>query len=452
MNNLIYRLIIFVAIIISLGCKKEWLDKKPDKSLVIPTSIKDLQALLDNDPIINSSDVSLSEIGSDDYYLRPANYQGLYEYEKNAYRWLANIFTDQNTVEDWVNAYKAIHYSNLTLEGIENISMNNENKESWSNVKGSALFHRSWNFYQLSQIFANTYNPSTASTDPGVPLRTKSDINIRYDRGTVQELYDRILIDLKEAAHLLPTSQTINKFNRPTKQAAYAFLSRVYLSMSNYDSALYYADNALNFNNTLVNFNDLNAFDESPLNFNSEILIMKKSSTYFHFYGSRVDTDLFNSYDINDLRKYVYFNELATGVRFKGSYYYYPDLFTGLAIDELYLTKAECFARKGDIVSALTDLNALLQTRWREGEFTPYTAVDAEDALTKIITERRKELLFRGLRWTDLRRLNLDNRFAKSLHREVDGQIFELPPNDKRYIYPIPPDEILYNSLAQNPR
>jgi hypothetical protein len=79
-------------------------------------------------------------------------------------------------------------------------------------------------------------------------------------------------------------------------------------------------------------------------------------------------------------------------------------------------------------------------------------AIDAEDALRKVLLERRKELVFRAIRWTDLRRLNKDPRFATTLRRVVLGQEYLLPPNDNRYVYPIPTNEIEASGVPQNPR
>jgi hypothetical protein len=91
----------------------------------------------------------------------------------------------------------------------------------------------------------------------------------------------------------------------------------------------------------------------------------------------------------------------------------------------------------------MTDLNRLLQTRWRIGTFTPLTSTDAGDALQQILHERRKELLFRGIRWTDLRRLDKDPQTATTLTRIVNGITYTLPPNDPRWVLPIP-DYVLY--------
>ncbi|MGI8583213.1 MAG: RagB/SusD family nutrient uptake outer membrane protein, partial [Chitinophagaceae bacterium] len=64
----------------------------------------------------------------------------------------------------------------------------------------------------------------------------------------------------------------------------------------------------------------------------------------------------------------------------------------------------------------------------------------------------RKELVFRGQRWFDLRRLNKDPRFAKTLTRKLNGKITELPANDPRYTEYIPLDVIGFTGMQQNMR
>ena len=94
-----------------------------------------------------------------------------------------------------------------------------------------------------------------------------------------------------------------------------------------------------------------------------------------------------------------------------------------------------------------------MQKRWKAGTFIPFTAATATDALTKIINEKRKELPFTGsIRWEDLRRLNKEPQFAKTLIRILNGQTYSLPPNDAKYTLPIPDDEIRLSGIAQNIR
>ena len=116
--------------------------------------------------------------------------------------------------------------------------------------------------------------------------------------------------------------------------------------------------------------------------------------------------------------------------------------------------RAECAARAGNKDAALNDLNQLLKHRWDSMYvFNPVTAASAEDALDSVLMERRKELAFRGLRWSDLRRLN--NEGAKdTIYHGLNGQVHRLSPGSLNYILPIPPDVLDFNkpAMPDNPR
>jgi hypothetical protein len=87
----------------------------------------------------------------------------------------------------------------------------------------------------------------------------------------------------------------------------------------------------------------------------------------------------------------------------------------------------------------------------KTGTFIPATAPDAATALALIITERRKELLFRGLRWMDIKRLNKEGANI-ILTRVVNNTTYKLMPNEKRYALPIPEYTISISGMPQNPR
>ena len=55
------------------------------------------------------------------------------------------------------------------------------------------------------------------------------------------------------------------------------------------------------------------------------------------------------------------------------------------------------------------------------------------------------------LSWYDLRRLNHEPNFQRTLTKEVGTQTFILLPNDSFYILPIIDIEILTYGLEQNP-
>src|SRR6185312_12811250 len=95
-------------------------------------------------------------------------------------------------------------------------------------------------------------------------------------------------------------------------------------------------------------------------------------------------------------------------------------------------------------------LNDLLKKRYNAASFTPITSTDSIKLLIVILNERRKELLFRGIRLTDLKRLNQDVRFADTLTRELNGTVYTLLPNDSRYVALIPKIVIDLSGIEQN--
>jgi len=100
----------------------------------------------------------------------------------------------------------------------------------------------------------------------------------------------------------------------------------------------------------------------------------------------------------------------------------------------------------------MVDLDTLLVIRRKTDTYVPLTAGSADEALSIVLTERRKELVMRGLRWTDLGRLNEDSRFAKTLTRQIAGTSYTLPPNDPRYVLLIPNEVIQFTKMEQNSR
>ena len=303
----------------------------------------------------------------------------------------------------------------------------------------------------------NPFVAASAGTDAGIPVRTTADINIPSTRATVLETYNQIITDLKNALAVLPATTAPVQI-RPDKPAAQSLLSRVYLNMEMYDSAWQYADNVLKIKNSLLDFNQLNANSGNPFPAwpnNKEIIHYALIGIPGILDGTeyRMDTVLIKSYDSNDLRKSLFYRPFLGGYVFKGKFAGTAYRFGGIATDELYFIRAECYARMGKTTEAINDLNTLLVTRWKTGTFIPFTATDAESALRIILKERRKEFPFTGsMRWQDLRRLNHDARFAVTLTRLLNGQTYTLPPNDNRYVYPLPEKEIQVYHLEQNPR
>ncbi|MBD1366578.1 RagB/SusD family nutrient uptake outer membrane protein [Mucilaginibacter sp. ZT4R22] len=446
-------IILLSAVIFSVAsCKKSFLDEKSDKSLLVPTTLSDFQSMMDNIITMNSTP-GLNVISADEFYTTDNGWKSwVTPMERNSYLWLSNIY-EGSTTPDWDVPYQQVFYANIVLDGLEAIKPDANTQNNYNQIKGSALFYRAFAFYNLAQLFAAPYDQRNATQQPGIPIRLNSDVNIKSVRGTVQQTYDQVISDLSTAETLLNAQVTYK--SRPGKAAVDALLARVYLTMGNYTQAAVNATTAIKSNNKLIDYNTLTPGASRPFpnilpNGNDEVLYYATINAYSYSYEALtyIDTDLYNLYETNDLRKTVFFRLNGTGYNFRGSYAYF---FSGLATDELYLTRAECYARLNNLSGALADLNTLLSNRYVTGTL-PFTTTNINAALTKILLERRKELISRGTRWTDLRRLNKEPRFATTLSRNLDGNTYTLLPNGTRYLFPIPDDEISGSGIVQNPR
>jgi hypothetical protein len=445
--------ILFAVLLLSgTGACKKYLDKKAAKDLVVPSTLQDAQALLDYKSL-NAGYPALSSEGDDEYYLLQKDYDRLDAKARLRYTWEKDALVND---WDWEPLYQNVLCANMALETVGKVSQTEANENEWQRIKGSALFYRAYNFYWIATYWAKPYSPTTASS-PGIPLRLTIDVNEHLDRGTVEATYQRILLDLKTALPLLP--DTIIPVTRPSKAAVYGTLARVYMSMRDYEQAGKYADSCLGLKANLLDYNSMNAGATTPFkNFNPEVIFHSETAEGTMVYNNyaKIDSNLYGSYDSNDIRKTIFFLRNADGSHgFKGSYAgsNYNDVpFSGIATDEMYLLRAECAARKGDKAAALADLNTLLPNRWKFGTFTPLTAATADEALQLVLAERRKELIRRGLRWGDLLRLNQETSLQKTLARLVNGTKYELPPNDTRYVFMIPQETMVLHDWPQNVR
>lgn len=459
-NSILILLIVFFS-----SCKRSFLDAKPNTSIIAPSSLADLEGLMENSNILNYTTPALPLLASDDYIF--VDYSSWLSAqtstERNSYIWAKDIYAGETNIKDWNSGYSVIFYCNNVLETLTKIDVKNGNEKQYNTIKGWALFLRSYMFYELVQAFGANYDEGTFSTDLGIPVRLKAAIDETVQRSTIKQTYGQILSDLLEAKNLLGIEIPTNT-NRPSKSAAYALFSRIYLSMRKYDLAEKYADSTLAINKKIIDYNGVSKTSTTPFPYNNDETIF--SITTVESYSIplpsiantriTVNPDLIAAYHPKDLRLSIYFQKnAATGnLYFKRRYSGKLLPFTGLATDEIYLIKAECLARRNERLSTVTFLNSLLIMRFAPSDYVPITFDQNDtqsDILQKVLIERRKELVWRTLRWSDLKRLNKEGADI-TLTRVLNGITYTLPPNDPRYIFPIPDDEIQGSGIQQNKR
>lgn len=445
------HLLLFLGALLFVRCAD--LDIRPNSDIILPKSATDFVQLLNHESVTSTSALPHLHGGE---FVTPdlAAWQIWNTFtQRNAYTYATDLYEGEENIPDWNVPYRGIFYCNNVLDNLDVLTDQGEHDR----LKGWALFARAYLLHDLLVNFAPHYDPATAETALGIPLKLTAGIDNIQPRASVQACYDRIIGDMRQAASLLDQVAPSGNRNRPSKAAVAAFLARLYLHIGDYRQAEEQATQALALFDTLTDFNTLDTLSLNPFAYSTPETIYFSRQVYGYVsYGTgayyEVDPELYGRYERSDLRSLLYFRWKPNGqLGIKPINTFAGQPFTGLAVDEVYLIKAECLARKGDGNGAMALTNTLLASRYKRDAFTPLKAPDADAALATVLLERRRALLYRCQRWQDVKRLNREG-YGITLSRELGGETYTLSPNDPRYVFPIPPSEIVRSGIQQNER
>jgi len=452
------RIVIYsILILSSIACEHKFLDEKPSSNIIRPQTLDDLESLLDNDWVINVTGV-LKRVSSDEYYiLNEQTWKSLpWATQRNAYIWQEDLYQGETGIKDWDYLYRVVFYANSVLGELEEINVDDIQRSK--DLKGKALFIRAFANYDLVNTFANFYNPETADLDLGIPIRLSADINKVEQRSSVKACYQHIITDLEESLSLIVSGPPDPLRTRPSKAAAYALLAKVYLNMANYQNALEATNKTLELYSYVTDFNTLDLSSEQPFrnNYNDIIYYTTQVQDFTITSGVgpltanyiSIDTLLLSSYDASiDLRFPVFFSVADNGNYYRKMMFgsrlvnLYP--FTGLATDEIFLIKAECETRLGKDDQAKKTLLSFLEKRFIKGYRPNLNNLNNKELLERVFEERKKELIWRSTRWSDIKRLSRDGE-ELVLTRIIGENHYELKSNSPRFIFPIPDNELIH--------
>lgn len=451
----------FTFIAVSLiSCSESFLEERPNSNILTPQAVEDFQRLLNNSEVMGIASV-LPQLAADEYYIdSESNWQSATTAtERHSYIWDADIYGGEVNVEDWNAPYQSVFYANNILHEIDKGTLG-EIVQEMEDVYGQALFHRAKANYDLLKNFSVPFDPATEHADLGIPLREDPSIDYTAERSTVKECYDHIFNDLERSLQFLKYWGPLPERNRATRLAAYALLSRIHLYRREYDKAAQFADSVLNRYDKLIDYNTISLTSTTPFTrTNDELIMFGLTTTYDNASQMNltetvfVDSTLIKLYDADDLRLSIYFiKDTESKFRMKRGYNgagLAP--FNGLAVDEVLLIKTECLVRRGRLHEASTLINKLLLNRYKTGSYQHVSFSNQHDALNFVLTERRKELVWRCLRWDDIKRLNKEGANIV-LTRILGDNVYRLEPNSSRYVFNIPQDEINRSGVTQNIR
>lgn len=436
MINFKILMMLFVGTVL-MGCS-DFLDEKSDKKLAVPTTLQDLEALLGYTDHMNFPyGANLGEIASDNLFI-PDDAWGTITQEGDRALYIWQFIPIRGSY--WAVSYQRILNANVVLENINNIKDQSESR--LNQVKGMALFYRAASFFDLLQIFSTSFEREYADNNPGIVLRLSGDVDENLSRNSLLECMIQIETDLLNAEKLLDGWMS-HYPTQPSITSVYALLSKYYLMTKDYEKSLNYASRCLDIQSELLDYNLISEGKYPFERYNKEVLFFSLSTgaTIMNETRARISPVLYDLYTEEDMRKKLFFTKNADGYyTFTGDYSRNTSdvKFCGLTTAEIWLTKAECNIRLDKKEDAIQDMQYFLPHRYSNISHQ-LEQMDNAELLRFILEERRKELVFRGTRWFDLKRLINSESGLQNITRTVNGKEHSITLTDiKAFRFAIP--------------
>lgn len=231
----LYNILLTAALILLTASCNEWLNVMPDNRAEVDSVEKVNKLLVSAYPTCHYILVTeWSSDNVDDFGTANPNNERILE---EVYSWKDVTVSDNEDPKNlWESCYAAITNANQALQSIKDLG----NPAEMDASRGEALLCRAYAHFVLVNIFCKAYDPITADTDLGIPFMDspETELNPKYERGTVAEVYEKIHKDLEEGLELIDDSNySIQKYHFNQK-AAYTFASRFYLFYGMWEEAI----------------------------------------------------------------------------------------------------------------------------------------------------------------------------------------------------------------------
>ena len=421
----------------------------------------------------------------------------------NSFRYKDRTAEKSNINYFWEMSYKIVYGANVAISMAE---LKGDDPVT-NQLKGESYFLRAYATHNLVRFFAKPYSQAN-KMEPGVIVRYDKQDNESKARASLDETYRYIINSLLTAESLMNDEQPEERNNDnhkfASKEAVWAMLSRVYLYKEELDSCIIYSDMVIDsevfelqsaddypdyFANAksgsesiwLIPFNlvdDQMEGSVASMIYNGNSCWGEEGTSPSLLKEMGYGKDIFN---IDQRSKYI----LSDNPTLKnGVLLYYISKFSGqdgsptlsspvfIRLAEVYLNRAEAYAKKGLADNAVDDLNMILENRLlvpEDKDIEDYlynaSSIPTGTILDVVLKERRIELAFEGHRIFDLLRNGKDivrnywgyhldsfNGVPSGSEPGLSAGGVVTKANDPDVIYPIPSSEISTNkNCVQNP-
>ena len=276
-----YKILFIAVALIGLSSCKDFLDTVPDTRVYL-VNLDQLQQLLvsgymdanyalvgelSSDNVIDNNSPS-TMAGSEGvrYHL------GFYsQADEQVFAW-QDVDLDISSTDTpsgiWNGCYGAIAIANAVLEKtdefeatgmIDGEPITASDQARMDAIKGEAYMIRAYHHFILAQIFCMPYRgESISKTLPGIPYTTtpEKELDPKYDRGTLQETYDKIEADLQLGLKYITEEYYKVPKNHFNIASSNAFAARFYLMKRDYEKVVEYATAAFKGTDPSTMLND----------------------------------------------------------------------------------------------------------------------------------------------------------------------------------------------------
>lgn len=491
MKNLI---ILIFALTILTGCKDNFLEIYPKATLSEGSFYKtDVEFIL----LANGCYVPMRDYEKNQHWILAELISDNASFQNNirtgeATRGVIDQFVlaSDNTVYAgfWNQSYNGITRCNKLLSEIDRPATVWSKLSLKDRCKAEATFLRAMYYFNLVRQFG------------GVPLvlePTTSQAAVEIKRSKDTQVYDRIILDLREAAASFAKAKDVEENGRANEMSALALLGKVYLTIGNFVEAEKVLSTVMSSGKytLLPEYADL--FNPAKKDYKETIFAIQYSENSPELANNFIFTfaphtsagaitgrpniniiaagwnqptdDLINAFEVGDKRKAVsigIWNGLDWDNKVKPIPYCAkykapisaPDNRCGdnlpiIRYSDVLLMYAESLVEQGKASQAIPSIQLV---RNRAGLSSPITLNDAASLRTLIAKERQTEFCFENQRWYDLKRtgkaIEVMTAHGK---REKSSKVFLFPEsytlNSNKLIAPLPVSQVSINKLTQNP-
>jgi len=269
----------FVALaLVSLSSCKDFLDKVPDTRVYL-TNLDQLEELLVTGYSYANYSL-LGELSSDNMVDNNSpdadgmryNLSYYSQFDNQVYAW-EDVDLDISSTDSpsgvWGGCYSAIAAANAVFEKLDEIeetglidgeAITSTDRARINAIKGEAYMIRAYHHFILASLFCMPYRGASLSQSlKGIPYTTtpEKEVSPQYDRGTLQETYDKIEADLKQGLRYITDEYyEVPKYHF-NKASSYAFAARFYLNKREYDKVVAYCDSTFKGNDPATMMQDI---------------------------------------------------------------------------------------------------------------------------------------------------------------------------------------------------